>query len=229
MCANQTIPVLYQELLEHIVSFNHDDIHTLRACSLVARSFLSSSQSYIFHEVALVRSDVKNSKTFDPLNGRVYTCPRFLSLLGTSPHTSSFVKVLRLYDDQYTRNSTETVEQLPWTNDDSDMEPYLPYIFRCLGQVQQITISCFPVERISWHVAYPVVATALSKMLSMRSVSKVEMDPLQYLDAAELLSLLRRENSHIRHLSIDFPIFYLDEPPHMRLILTSVKSQGCLS
>ncbi|PBK87121.1 hypothetical protein ARMGADRAFT_1035014 [Armillaria gallica] len=213
MCANQTIPVLYQELLEHIVSFNHRDIHTLRACSLVAHSFLSSSQSYIFHEVALVRSDVKNSKTFDPLNGRVYTCPRFLSLLETSPHISSFVKVLRLYDDQYTRNSTETVEQLPWTNDDSDMEPYLPRIFCRLGQVQQITISCFPVERISWHVAYPAVATALSKMLSMQSVSKVEMDPLQYLDVAEVLSLLRRENSHIRHLSIDFPLFYLDEPP----------------
>ncbi|SJL12032.1 uncharacterized protein ARMOST_15449 [Armillaria ostoyae] len=213
MCANQTIPVLYQELLEHIVSFNHDDIHTLRACSLVAHSFLPSSQSYIFHEVALVRSDVKNSKTFDPLNGRVYTCPRFLSLLETSPHISSFVKILRLYDDQHTRNSTEPVEQLPWTNDDSDMEPYLPHIFGRLGQVQQITISCFPVEETSWHVAYPAVATALSKMLSMQSVSKVEMDPLQYLDAAELVSLLRRENSHIRHLTIDFPLFYLDEPP----------------
>ncbi|KAK0432639.1 hypothetical protein EV421DRAFT_1495165 [Armillaria borealis] len=92
------------------------------------------------------------------------------------------------------------------------MEPYLPHIFCRLSQVQQITISCFPVEQTSWHVAYPAVATALSKMLSVQSVSKVEMDPLQYLDAAELVSLLRRENLHIRRLTLDFPI-YLDEPP----------------
>ncbi|KAK0188330.1 hypothetical protein F5146DRAFT_1002422 [Armillaria mellea] len=88
-----------------------------------------------------------------------------------------------------------------------------PVFFPALAKCRRLLSNAFLSNEPPRHIAYPAVATALPKIISLHSVSIVEIDPLKYLDAAELVSLVRRVISHIRHLSIDFPLFYLHEPP----------------
>ena len=48
-------PRLPIELCEDVIDNLHDDNHTLRACSLVCRAFLSASRRHLFHTVTINR------------------------------------------------------------------------------------------------------------------------------------------------------------------------------
>ncbi|PBK82226.1 hypothetical protein ARMGADRAFT_740476 [Armillaria gallica] len=79
-----------QELLDNILDFLHDDIPTLRTCSLVSHAFLPCSRYHIYSSVNIVHiaelDDFREQYT-----GQLYQCQNLAALLEHSPHVAPLV------------------------------------------------------------------------------------------------------------------------------------------
>ncbi|KAJ7879064.1 hypothetical protein B0H14DRAFT_3775143 [Mycena olivaceomarginata] len=73
---------LPQERIDVILDNVHDDIPSLKSCSLAARTFVTSARKHIFKKVEIVSS----SDAFQ----------RFYNLLSSSPHIPPLVEDLRI-------------------------------------------------------------------------------------------------------------------------------------
>ncbi len=79
-----------QELLDYILDFLHDDIPTLRTCSLVSRDLLPCSRYHIYSSVFIVHVcelDIFREK----YAGQVYQSKSLAALLEHSPHVAPLV------------------------------------------------------------------------------------------------------------------------------------------
>ncbi|KAJ6456070.1 hypothetical protein C8R45DRAFT_1034821, partial [Mycena sanguinolenta] len=77
-----------QELVDLIVDNLHDDIPSLKSCSLTARAFVGSAQTWIFNKVEILppkRRDDQDSP-----------CRKFHKLLTRSPRSASLVDELQI-------------------------------------------------------------------------------------------------------------------------------------
>ncbi|KAK0458701.1 uncharacterized protein EV420DRAFT_328113 [Desarmillaria tabescens] len=90
--------VIPQELIDLIVDFNHDDSKALRACALVSRAFVASSQLHLFSRIKLILS---NSSTREAIPWKLsgHTFPRFHSMISISSHIAPLVTTLEVYFD----------------------------------------------------------------------------------------------------------------------------------
>ncbi len=79
-----------QELIDYILDFLHDDVPTLRTCSLVSRAFLPCSRYHIYSSVFIVHVcelDIFREK----YAGQVYQSKNLAALLEYSPHVAPLV------------------------------------------------------------------------------------------------------------------------------------------
>lgn len=70
--------VLPAELIDQVIDHLHDDVSSLRACSLTCRAWVPSARFHLFHDVVLTPERAVN----------------FMALLETRPHISHFVRSL---------------------------------------------------------------------------------------------------------------------------------------
>ncbi|KAJ6572301.1 hypothetical protein B0H19DRAFT_1256194 [Mycena capillaripes] len=75
-----------QELIDMVVDNLHDDIPSLKSCSLAARTFVSSARIHIFRKIEIL-------PPLKPLSSR-NPCQRFHKLLTSSPHIAPLVEEL---------------------------------------------------------------------------------------------------------------------------------------
>ncbi|PBK65481.1 hypothetical protein ARMSODRAFT_1022285 [Armillaria solidipes] len=78
-----------QELIDFTLDFLHDDIPTLRACSLVSRAFLPCSRHHIYSNVFIVHT--AEFDLFRKYAGQLYQCRNLVKLLKHSPHVAPLV------------------------------------------------------------------------------------------------------------------------------------------
>ncbi len=78
-----------QELVDFTLDFLHDDVPTLRACSLVSRAFLPCSRHHIYSNVFIVHIDELDSFRKD--SGQLYQYQNLAALLEYSPHVAPLV------------------------------------------------------------------------------------------------------------------------------------------
>ena len=82
MDAHRRSPIIPQELVNTTIDHLHDDIKTLRSCSLVAHSWLEISRSHLFSEIAITLS--------------IRTIEAFIKLLVSSTNVGLHIRRLRL-------------------------------------------------------------------------------------------------------------------------------------
>ncbi|SJL14128.1 uncharacterized protein ARMOST_17583 [Armillaria ostoyae] len=78
-----------QELIDFTLDFLHDDIPTLRVCSLVSRAFLPCSRYHIYSNVFIVHT--AELDIFRKYAGQLYQCQNLAALLEYSPHVAPLV------------------------------------------------------------------------------------------------------------------------------------------
>ncbi|KAK0226701.1 hypothetical protein IW262DRAFT_1363692 [Armillaria fumosa] len=78
-----------QELIDYTLDFLHDDIPTLRACTLVSRAFLPCSRYHIYSNVFIVPT--AELDIFGKYAGQLYQCRKLAALLKHSPHVPPLV------------------------------------------------------------------------------------------------------------------------------------------
>ncbi len=85
-----------QELLDNILDFLHDDIPTLRTCSLVSHAFLPCSRYHIYSNVFIVH--IAELDLFrEQYTGQLYQCQNLAALLEYSPHVAPLVTRFRIH------------------------------------------------------------------------------------------------------------------------------------
>ncbi|KAJ7908659.1 hypothetical protein B0H13DRAFT_2496199 [Mycena leptocephala] len=77
---------LPQELIDLILDNLHDDINSLKSCSLAAHTMVTSARTLIFRKIEI--------KPPDPLSSSLNTCQRFYKLLTACPHIAPIVEEL---------------------------------------------------------------------------------------------------------------------------------------
>ncbi len=82
-----TIP---QELIEYIIDFLHDDIPTIRRCSLVSCAFLPRSRYHIYFNVFIVHT-AELHLFRKQYAGQLYRSRKLLGLLARRPHIARLV------------------------------------------------------------------------------------------------------------------------------------------
>ncbi|KAJ7461793.1 hypothetical protein B0H11DRAFT_2198635 [Mycena galericulata] len=89
------MPNFPAELLDIIVNDLHDDVPSLKACSLASRVFVPSARVHIFSTIYLLPP-----QGLDPLglHGQKNHSQKFDALLDTSPHLAPLVKDLRIVE-----------------------------------------------------------------------------------------------------------------------------------
>ncbi|PBK65490.1 hypothetical protein ARMSODRAFT_1087390 [Armillaria solidipes] len=79
-----------QELIDYILDFLHDDVPTLRMCSLVSRAFLPCSRYHIYSSVTIIHVDELDLFR-ERYAGQLYQTQNLAALLEHSPHVPPLV------------------------------------------------------------------------------------------------------------------------------------------
>ncbi|SJL14133.1 uncharacterized protein ARMOST_17588 [Armillaria ostoyae] len=79
-----------QELLDYILDFLHDDVPTLRTCSLVSHAFLPCSRYHIYSSAFIVH-ECELDRFRDQYAGQLYQSKNLAALLKHSPHVAPLV------------------------------------------------------------------------------------------------------------------------------------------
>ncbi|PBK82184.1 hypothetical protein ARMGADRAFT_1171049 [Armillaria gallica] len=79
-----------QELIEYIIDFLHDDIPTIRRCSLVSCAFLPRSRYHIYYNVFIVHT-AELHLFRKQYAGQLYRSKKLLGLLARRPHIARLV------------------------------------------------------------------------------------------------------------------------------------------
>lgn len=141
-------PTLPLELENIILNLLKDDHQTLKACSLVCRSFLITSQKHLFSKIVLQRDPTK------PIYPALTT--RLRRVLFSSPHIASFIKSLDIIDNWAVRIPegeervrlflTRSDRSENWVSCDTD----LTYILESIKNITCIAFSSAG-RGTAWH------------------------------------------------------------------------------
>ncbi|KAK0226694.1 hypothetical protein IW262DRAFT_1363658 [Armillaria fumosa] len=142
-----------QELIDYILEFLHDDILTLRTCSLVSHAFLPYSRYHIYASVTIVHVDELDLFR-ERYAGQLYQCQNLAALLEHSPHVSQLVTRFGMRPMAMTQ--------------DALMNTFLVSIISSLHNLSHIELIAYHNEEDSWD-EFPVV-TLKPFLAALRSV-----------------------------------------------------------
>ncbi|KAK0448918.1 uncharacterized protein EV420DRAFT_833319 [Desarmillaria tabescens] len=183
--SRQHIP---QELVDYIFGYLHEDISTLRTCSIVSHSFLFSALPHIYHQIILVHSlEVNRFWKYHP--GRLYQCDKFSNLLLANPVIARSVRTLGIYSD------THGLELLC-------RSPSLPSILISLSNLTRIGM----VNRhsVSDWMRFPEnLRSALLSVFQSPALTTLHLDGVENVPDSDAQRILDRgSSSSLRHLSL---------------------------
>ncbi|KAK0226695.1 hypothetical protein IW262DRAFT_1363660 [Armillaria fumosa] len=191
-------PYMPQELIDYILEYLHEDIPTLRTCSLVSHSFWSSTLLHIYHQIVLVHpSELDMFREYHP--GRLYQCSNFFGLLRTNSDIARFVRTLSICSD------VEGVQLL-------GQDPSFPSIISklsnlaCIKMVNRNTLS-------DWMLFPEVSRSALLLVFQSPTLTTLHLDGMDNIpDKDTRLILSRGPSSSLRHLSLKWVSISLCPP-----------------
>ncbi|KAK0471554.1 hypothetical protein IW261DRAFT_1511367 [Armillaria novae-zelandiae] len=185
-------------LIDHILEYLHEDIPTLRACSLVSHSFRPSTLPHIYHQIVLVHlSEMDMFREYHP--GRLYQCSKFFGLLCANADIARFVRMLSICSD------LEGVHLL-------GQDPSFPSIMSklsnlaCIKMVNRNTLS-------DWMLFPEASRSALLLVFQSPALTTLHLDGMDNIpDRDTRLILSRGPSSSLRHLSLKWVSISLCPP-----------------
>ncbi|KAJ6480857.1 hypothetical protein C8R45DRAFT_1003919 [Mycena sanguinolenta] len=191
-----------QELVDLIVDNLHDDIPSLKSCSLTARAFVGSAQTWIFNKV-----EILPPKNRDDQDG---PCEKFYELLMRSPHIASLVD-----ESQIVLVGSETSFAF-------DEERHVPWVM--FGETLSLVLALLDLRRISlvenlasewnalgefsmdWNQLGRSLKSALATVFSSPKLESVCLRGIVVQSPVQLLSLFSEATS-LKKLSISRAYF----------------------
>ena len=178
------------ELFDVVIDFLHDDLKTLRACSLVSREWVASSRFHIFRSVTLHHRTRKGSFSTD--------CRRLFDIVSNSARISSFVKHLEAYGSLPTG---------------VDPEPCLPSLLRILTSLRTLHILPAPTPNSTVVLNSAVVESIRSVVSTSLEELKVHACAFPY--ATDVLRILHScrylKALHLLDISFQFDLTGITE------------------
>ncbi|SJL14139.1 uncharacterized protein ARMOST_17594 [Armillaria ostoyae] len=194
----ESYPHIPQELIDYILEYLHEDILTLRTCSLVSHSFWPSTLPHIYHEIVLVHfSEMDMFREYHP--GKLYQCYKLSNLLCINPDISRFVRTLSICSD---------VEGVQLLGQDSSFPPILSKLsnLACIKMVNRNTLS-------DWMLFPEDSRSALLSVFQSPALTTLHLDGMDNIpDSDTRLILSRGSSSSLRHLSLKWVSISLCPP-----------------
>ena len=155
------------ELFDVVIDFLHNDLKTLRACSLVSRAWVASSRLHIFRNVTIHHCTRKGTSSSD--------CHRLFDIVSNSAGISSFVKHLQTHGDLATGHGV-------------DPEPCFPPLLRILASLRTLHILPAPTQN-STVVVTNAAVESIKSVVSM-SLEELEVRACTLPYATDVLRIL---------------------------------------
>ncbi len=145
-----------QELLDNILDFLHDDILTLRTCSLVSHAFLPRSRYHIYSNVFIVHI-AGLDLIREQYAGQLYQCQNLAALLEHSPHVAPLITRFGIHA------SARFIEDI---FEDTSLSP----IIQSLRNLSHIELICRQHEELwdDFSVATPRVFLATLRSVPLK-------------------------------------------------------------
>ncbi|PBK65469.1 hypothetical protein ARMSODRAFT_435349 [Armillaria solidipes] len=180
-----------QELIDFTLDFLHDEVPTLRACSLVSRAFLPCSRHHIYSNVFIVHIDELD--LFRNSTGQLYQYQNLAALLGHSPHLAPLVTRFRIHGKpQWMTDVLMYSSLFPIIQSLRNLS-HLEFIARSRGEFQ--SWATFPVET---HSLFLAALRSLSlKTFILKGFICLERD-VQFEDVCNAAAA----NPALKHLSL---------------------------
>ena len=177
------MPRLPQELIDVIIN-QVNDRNTLKACSLVASSFVCSSQRLLFHTIDL-------DDGFRISRKRAYA--RFLRVLTLNPLLGTYVRSLRLGDDSDNSSFARS-----WIINAKN----LPQLFQLLPQLEIFSLTFNSDER-SWKSIPADIRSAFERLFFLPTVQAVSLEFIRDFPPQLLFGLMRLNRLSLSFVDID--------------------------
>ena len=177
------MPRLPQELIVVIIN-QVDDQKTLKACSLVASSFVYLSQTLLFHTIDLdipIRTPRKKAYT------------RFLRLLTLHPHLGTYVRSLRLGDDS---------EDLRFSRSWIVHAKSLPQLFRLLPRLESFSLT-FNSDEMNWKSIPADISSAFGRLFCLPTLQAVSLEFICGFPPQLLFGLTRLKQLSLSYVEVD--------------------------
>jgi hypothetical protein len=193
---------LPQELIDLILDNLHDDINSLKSCSLAAHTMVTSARTLIFRKIEI--------KPPDPLSSSFNTCQRFYKLLTASPRIAPIVEELCVVtvgsetSFGYTPDGEYLTERLvAWVMDDRTLPLILPLL-----DLKRISLTENAPYRsdgwkdsMSWHKMGQRLTSALTNVFSSPRLEAVHLRGIVIESPYQLLSLFS-EATALKEMSL---------------------------
>ncbi|KAK0222720.1 hypothetical protein EDD85DRAFT_253204 [Armillaria nabsnona] len=180
-----------QELVDFTLDFLHDDVPTLRACSLVSRAFLPCSRRHIYSNVFIVHIDELDSSR--KYAGQLYRYQNLVALLEYSPHLAPLVTRFGIHGNPQWMTDVLMYPSLFTIIQSLRNLSHLEFIARSRGEFQ--FWARFPVDT---HSFFLVVLRSLSlKTLILKGFLYIERD-VHFEDVCNAAAA----NQALKHLSL---------------------------
>ncbi|KAK0207163.1 hypothetical protein DFS33DRAFT_648285 [Desarmillaria ectypa] len=185
-------PSLPQELLDEIIDRIQDDILTLRACSLAARSFVPSSRKHLYSHVIIFQAGV-DAPLPNSFAGSKFTCESFHNLLqeGICP-VAPLVKFLSVQDG---------LEGTPGYLVHKE-KVRLPVILDMLQNLERVSISSHR-GSLSWDAPETPI-TSFLKTFRSPSLTSLDLDNLTFSRFEGIARILYECSDTVKHLSLNY-------------------------
>ena len=170
------MPSLPQELIDVIIN-QVDDHKTLKACSLVASSFVCPSQKLLFLTVDLDNAPRKKAYA------------RFLRLLILNPLLGTYVRSLRLGDDS---------EDFGFSRSWIIHAKSLPQLFQLIPRLEIFSLTFNSDER-NWKSIPADIRSAFERLFYLPTVQAVSLEFIRGFPSLLLFELMR-----LKRLSLSF-------------------------
>jgi hypothetical protein len=177
------MPRLPQELIDVIIN-QVDDRKTLKACSLVASSFVCPSQRLLFHTV-----DLDNAI----LTPRKKAYARFLRLLTLNPLLGTYVRSLRLGDDS---------EDFGFSRSWIIHAKHLPQLFQLLPWLEIFSLT-FNSDDRSWKSIPADIRAAFERLFYLPTVQAVSLEFIRGFPPQLLFDLMRLKRLSLSFVDVD--------------------------
>jgi hypothetical protein len=188
----KTKPALPNEIQDRILDFLYDSKPTLKACSLVCKTWVPTSRYHLFSKITLRGRDARSCQALlkNP-NCTIQSCVHFSASLDDSETTANVANVL-----QYLSPSSLHIQQIPddllhWHTLASF--PPLPFIerlevgsgckfrvaelFVTFPNIRELRIACSPMDLPRFNTASGDISICPPQLRSLE-FSKAFMDPL---------------------------------------------------
>ncbi|KAF8809288.1 hypothetical protein BYT27DRAFT_7222526 [Phlegmacium glaucopus] len=176
------MPALPQELIDAIL--NHvNDRQTLKACSLVASSFVPQSQRHLFHTIDL-----------DALTPRKKAYTRFVRLLTLNPLLGTYVRSLRLGDD-----SDEFGSYRSWLIHAKN----LPQLFQHLTRLEAFSLTFNDSDEMDWKSIPAEIRSALGRLFRLPTLQAVSLEFIRGFPIHLLLGLTLLKQLSLSCVDVD--------------------------